>query len=249
MRLKDKVALITGSTRGIGRAIAKAYATEGASVFIVGNQGKKMLDETIYTIKKDGGIADGGLYDISKESEVEALFKNLDEVFGSLDILVNNAGIIKPTSFVDLQLDDWQKTMAVHLNGTFLCTQYAVKKYMIAKNQGKIINLSAPAAFKGTFGVADYATAKGGICAFTKNLAKELMVYNVQVNAVVPVASTRMTAVLNEFYKTQFGPNFADYLDKLPDPEYLAPLFIFLACRDSDYITGQVIAADGGLTV
>lgn len=249
MRLKNKSALVTGGTRGIGRAVAQAFAHEGAKVYIVGYQGRKLLDETIYNIQKDGGEAYGGLFDVSLEADVKLLFKEIDDVFGSLDILVNNAGIIKPKPFVDLTFEEWQKTLNVHMNGTFLCTYYAVKKYMLDKNEGKIINLAAPAAFKGSIGVVDYASAKGGIVSFTKNVAKELVLYNIQVNAVLPVASTRMTEALSEFYKVQFGHDYADYLEKLPPPETVAPIFLFLASKDSDYVTGQIIAADGGLTI
>jgi 3-oxoacyl-[acyl-carrier protein] reductase len=249
MRLKNKIALITGGSRGIGRAVAQAFASEGAKVYIVGYQGRKLLDEAVYNIQKEGGEAYGGLFDISVESEVQNLFQEIEENLGSIDILVNNAGIIKPKSFLDLTFEEWQRTLNVHLNGTFLCTHYAIKKFMLKKNEGKIINLAAPAAFKGTIGVADYASAKGGIVSFTKNIAKELMVYNIQVNAVIPVSSTRMTEALSEFYKSQFGPDYADYLEKLPPPESVAPLFVFLASKEADFITGQIIAADGGLTV
>ena len=249
MRLKNKVALITGGSRGIGKAVAHAFASEGAKVYIVGYQGRKMLDETIYNIHKEGGEAYGGLFDVGLESDVESLFKELSDNFGGLDILVNNAGVIKPKSFIDLTFEDWQKTLNVHLNGTFLCTHYAIKKFMLNKNEGKIINVVAPAAFKGTIGVADYATAKGGIVSFTKNVAKEVILNNIQVNAVLPVASTRMTEALAEFYKTQFGADYANYLEKLPPPEAVAPTFVFLSSKESDYITGQIIAADGGLTI
>jgi 3-oxoacyl-[acyl-carrier protein] reductase len=249
MRLKNKVALVTGGSRGIGRAVAYAFAREGAKVYIVGYQGRKMLDETIYNIQKDGGEAYGGLFDVSIESEVESLFKDLADNLGTLDILVNNAGIIKPKPFIDLTFDDWQNILNVHLNGTFLCTHYAIKRFMLNKNEGKIINVVAPAAFKGTIGVADYAAAKGGIVSFTRNVAKELILNNIQVNAVLPIASTRMTEALSEFYKAQFGAEYAEYLEKLPPPEAVAPTFVFLASKESDYITGQIIASDGGLTI
>jgi 3-oxoacyl-[acyl-carrier protein] reductase len=248
MRLKNKVALITGGSRGIGRAVAQAYSAEGAKLYIVAYEGKKLLDEIIYTIQKEGGVAYGGLYDVSLESDVKSLFNDLSDKLGDLDILVNNAGIIKPKSFIDLTFEDWQRTINVHLNGTFLCTYYAVKNFMLNKNEGKIINLVAPAAFKGLIGVVDYASAKGGIAAFTKNVAKELILNNIQVNAVLPVASTRMTEALSEFYKTQFGSIYAEHLEKLSPPQAVAPLFVFLASKESDYITGQIIAADGGIT-
>jgi len=115
MRLKNKVALITGGSRGIGRAVAQAYSAEGARLYIVAYEGKKMLDETIYTIQKEGGEAYGGLYDVSVESDVVALFNDLSDKLGDLDILVNNAGIIKPKSFIDLTFEEWQRTINVHL--------------------------------------------------------------------------------------------------------------------------------------
>ncbi|MDY6821822.1 MAG: SDR family oxidoreductase [Deferribacterota bacterium] len=247
MRLKNKVALITGGSRGIGRAIAQAYSSEGAKLYIVAHKDKKMLDETIDVIQKEGGEAYGGLFDVSLESDVVSLFNDLSDKLGDLDIVVNNAGIIKPKSFIDTTFKDWKKTINVHLDGTFLCTYYAVKNFMLNKNEGKIINLVAPAAFRGLLSVVDYASAKGGIASFTKNVAKELVSNNIQVNAVSPVAETRMTEDLYEFYKAQFGPNYLDFLEKPSPPQAVAPLFVFLASKESDYITGQIIAADGGV--
>lgn len=246
MRLKNKKALITGASKGIGKAVALGLAKEGADIFITAQKDIDGLNETMEEAKKAGVKATCGLYDASSFKDVERLMDEVEKSFGSLDILVNNAGIIKPTSFLELNPEQFEKTLKVHLFGTYYHTWLAAKRFMIPKKSGKIINLSAPAAFKGFIGAVDYASAKGGIAAFTKNVAKELLPYNIQVNAVVPVAESRMTKDLSVFYSKLFGEEAGAKLLSLPSPDNLVGTFLFFASSDSDYVTGQILTADGG---
>jgi len=248
MRLIDKVALITGGSRGIGRAIALAFAREGARVAIVGVSDPQALAQVAREVDALGRDALALRADVSQRTEVEKIVQQVLMRWGRIDILVNNAGIIHPSRLEEISEVQWQTTLAVHLTGTFHCTQ-AVLPAMKAQGGGKIINLAAPSALRGSFGVADYAAAKGGIIAFTRNAASELKPYNIQVNCISPVAETRMTEALFAFRRQHLSEPVATFAQaKRAEPEAVAPAFVFFACADSDYITGQVLAVDGGLT-
>jgi NAD(P)-dependent dehydrogenase (short-subunit alcohol dehydrogenase family) len=248
MRLLDKVALITGGSRGIGRAIALAFAREGAQVAIVGASDPQALAQVAREVAALGRDALALSADVSQRTEVEKVVQQVLMRWGRIDILVNNAGIIRPCRLEEISEEQWQTTLAVHLTGTFHCTQ-VVLPAMKAQGGGKIINVAAPSALRGSFGVADYAAAKGGIIAFTRNAASELKPYNVQVNCISPVAETRMTEALFAFRRQHLSEPVATFAQaKRAEPEAVAPAFVFFACADSDYITGQVLAVDGGLT-
>ncbi len=247
MRLKGKIALITGSSKGIGRAVAIGYAKEGASLFLTAKEDQHGLEAALKEVRALGVRGEGGLYDAANFKDVEKLMDDIERIYGTLDILVNNAGIIKPTPFWELNPEQFERTVRTHLFGTYYHIWVATKRFMIPKSSGKIINLAAPAAFRGFFGVADYASAKGGIVALTKNVAYELVPYNIQVNAIVPVAETRMTDVLSDFYADRFGAAEGKKLQNLPKADRLVGTFVYFASSDSDYVTGQVLAADGGM--
>jgi NAD(P)-dependent dehydrogenase (short-subunit alcohol dehydrogenase family) len=251
MRLHDKVAIITGGSRGIGRAVAVAFVREGAKVAIAGVSDQPALAEVareIVTMGKTGQEALALRADVSQQAEVEHLVQQALDRWGRIDILVNNAGIIHPSKLEEISAAQWSATLAVHLTGTFLCTQ-AVLPIMKARGGGKIINVAAPSALRGSFGVADYAAAKGGIIAFTRNAASELKAHNIQVNCISPVAETRMTEALFAFRRQHLSEPIATFGQaRRAEPEAVAPAFVFFACADSDYITGQVLAVDGGLT-
>jgi len=187
--------------------------------------------------------------DVSKRSDVDKMVRETLERMGKIDILVNNAGIIKPANLWEISEAQWDSIIDVCLKGTFNCTQ-AVVKHMMERKSGKIINMTGPAALRASpSGVADYASAKGGIIAFTK-AAKELAPFGINVNCICPAAHTRMTDSLVEFRRTtlqEFARSFP--LGRLGEPEDMAPAFVFFACSDSDYITGQVLAVDGGFTM
>ncbi len=248
MRLLDKAALITGGSRGIGRAVALAFAREGARVAIVGVSDQHALAQAAQEIATLGRDALALSADVSQRAEVEHLVRQVLGRWGRIDILVNNAGIIHPSRLEEISKAQWQTTLAVHLTGTFHCTQ-TVMPTMKTQGGGKIINVAAPSALRGSFGVADYAAAKGGIIAFTRNAASELKPYNIQVNCISPVAETRMTEALFAFRRQHLSEPGATFGQaKRAEPEAVTPAFVFFACADSDYITGQVLAVDGGLT-
>jgi NAD(P)-dependent dehydrogenase (short-subunit alcohol dehydrogenase family) len=248
MRLREKVALITGGSRGIGRAVALAFAREGAKVAVVGVRDHAALTQVAHEIAVLGQDALALRADVSQQGEVEYGVQQVLARWGRVDILVNNAGILHPSKLEAISAAQWSATLAVHLTGTFLCTQ-AVLPSMRAQGGGKIINVAAPSALRGSFGVADYAAAKGGIIAFTRNAASELKGANIQVNCISPVAETRMTEALLAFRHQHLSePGAPGSQAQLPGPEAVTPAFVFFASADSDYITGQVLAVDGGLT-
>jgi 3-oxoacyl-[acyl-carrier protein] reductase len=246
-RLAGKVALITGATRGIGRSVAEEFAREGAHLFLVGYQDQAALAATLLRVRELGASAQGGLFDVGELDAVRRMADQVDRDVGTLDILVNNAGIIRPTPLLEITPEQWDRTIRVHLYGAFYCTREMTSRFLKPAGRGKIINVTAPAALRGSAGVTDYASAKGGIIAFTKNAARELAPFNIQVNAVLPVAHTRMTEALSEYYEAQFEQQAAARLHMLPPSDRVASTFLFFASQDSDYVTGQVLAADGGL--
>jgi 3-oxoacyl-[acyl-carrier protein] reductase len=246
-RLKDKVALITGGTRGIGKSVAQAFTREGARVFITGHIDESALQQTLTDLRRTGVEAEGGLFDIGDYQEVQRLADAIAARFGRLEIVVNNAGNLAPTPLLDISPEQWERTIRIHLSGTFFCTAEMVRRFLRPKRSGKIINVTAPSALRGSYGVADYAAAKAGIIAFTRNAARELMPLNIQVNAVLPVARTRMTDALARYYTGLSDPQTASRLETLAPTEAVVPAFLFFASTESDYVTGQVLAADGGL--
>jgi 3-oxoacyl-[acyl-carrier protein] reductase len=246
-RLKDKIALVTGGTRGIGKSVAEAFAGEGARLFIVGHLDEPALHQTLIELQRAGTEVEGGLFDIGTYDEVLRLSNAIADHFGALDIVVNNAGNITPTPLLDITSEQWERTIRTHLNGTFYCTMEMVRRFLKPKQSGKIINVTAPSAVRGSYGVADYASAKAGIVAFTRNAARELLPLNIQVNAVLPVARTRMTEALAKYYAALSNSEAAARLESLAPPDSVVPAFVFFASAESDYVTGQVLAADGGL--
>ena len=247
-KLQGKTALITGASRGIGRAVALAFAREGARLFLVGHVDQPALDETSRLASETGVTIHAGLFDVGNYDHVGRIADQIAEHFGDLDIVVNNAGTIIPTPLLEITPEQWEATVRTHLHGAFYCTQAMVKRFMAPKRSGKIINLTAPAAVRASIGIADYASAKGGIIALTRNAARELAPLNIQVNAVLPIAGSRMTDALAEYHGRFFGEEAAARLRNLPPPEVLVGTFLFFASADSDYVTGQVLAADGGVT-
>jgi 3-oxoacyl-[acyl-carrier protein] reductase len=246
-KLKGKVALITGASRGIGRSVALGFAREGASLYLVGHTDGGALRETLDELKEAGAEAEGGLFDVGSQPDVTRIADTLEHRYGTLDVLVNNAGNIAPTPLLEITPEQWDRTVRTHLYGTFYCTVEMVRRFLKPKRAGKIVNVTAPSALRGSNGVADYASAKGGIIALTRNAARELLPLNIQVNAVLPVAHSRMTDALAEFHTRFSGEDTAARLRNLAPPDVLLPVFLFLASSDSDYVTGQVIGADGGL--
>jgi NAD(P)-dependent dehydrogenase (short-subunit alcohol dehydrogenase family) len=195
-RLDGQVSIITGGSRGIGRAVALKFADEGARVAVVAAHDREALRQIEEEIAVLGGDSIAMLADVSRRGDVEGVVQSVLTQWGRIDVLVNNAGILRLGSLESISEERWEETLAVHLKGTFHCTQ-AVIPIMKQQRKGKIINIAAPSALRGSFGVADYAAAKGGIIAFTKNAASELSAYNIQVNCISPVADRKAGANVN----------------------------------------------------
>ena len=237
-RLDGQVSIITGGSRGIGRAIALKFADEGARLAVVAAHDRDALRQIEQEIAARGGDSIATLADVSRRGDVEGVVQAALTKWGRIDVLVNNAGILRLGPLESISEERWEETLAVHLKGTFHCTQ-AVIPIMKQQRKGKIINIAAPSALRGSFGVADYAAAKGGIIAFTKNAASELSAYNIQVNCISPVADTRMTEELTKFRREQLGIPRRER--ELIAPAAIAPAFLFFATADSDLVSGQII--------
>jgi len=245
MDLSGKVALVTGASRGIGRAIAIYLAKLGAKVAVNYASSEEQAMDVIKTIHSSGGQAIPVQGDVSRSSDVEAMVKRVLDEWGTIDILVNNAGINRDTLLIRMKEEDWDRVMEINLKGVYYCTQ-AVSKIMIKKRQGKIINISSVVGIVGNAGQANYAAAKAGIIGFSKSMAKELAPRNIQVNVIAPgFIETDMTEALSDSIKEGI-------LSQIPNgrygkPEEVAYVVAFLASDLSQYITGQVIHVDGGM--
>jgi len=246
VRLKGKVALVTGSSRGVGRAIALAYAREGASVVINYTANQAAGEEVITAIEEMGGKAVLVKADVSKAADAEELVqKGIDE-FGGIDILVNNAGLSRPAMLLKMTEDQWDQVVDIHLKGAFLCTQFAARN-MKEQNKGKIINVTSVAGIVGTVGQINYSAAKGGLLSFTKSAARELARYNVCVNVIcLGIVATDMTEKIRTDEKLKEIYMNRILLKRFAEPDDISPAFVFLSSDESDYITGQLLCVDGG---
>lgn len=244
-RLRERVAIITGASRGIGRACALALATEGAKVVINYASSSAAAEEIVTEINTAGGNALALQADVSKSEQVDALVDNTIAKWGRIDILVNNAGITRDTLLLRMKLEDWQAVIDLNLTGVFLCTR-AVSKIMLKQKSGRIINIASVAGLMGNPGQANYSAAKAGVIGFTKTVAKELASRGITVNAVAPgFIATDMTSELKSEEILKFIP-----LARYGQPEEVAGLVRFLAADSAAaYITGQVINIDGGMVM
>ncbi len=246
MRLKNKVALITGSSRGVGRAVALAFAKEGAKVVVNYSSSEKAAMEVVEKIKEMGSDAIAVKADVAKKSDVEALVNAGIEKFGRIDILVNNAGFTRPALLINMTEEQWDAVVDIHMKGTFLCSQ-AVAKHMIEQNSGKIINVSSVAGVVGTVGQVNYSAAKGGIISMTKSIARELARYNICCNVVsLGIVETEMTEKIRTDEKLREIYLNRILLKRFARPDDITPAFVFLASDESNYITGQLFCVDGG---
>ncbi len=246
MSLSGKVALVTGASRGIGRAIAVELARAGASVVVNYNRSKEKADEVVAAIRGFGGNVIAVKADVGDEEEVRMMFSKVADEFGGVDILVNNAGITKDNIFVRMKPEEWDVVMRTNLYSVFLCTKEAIP-YMLKKRWGRVINMSSVVAEMGNAGQTNYAATKAAIIGFTKSLAKEVGSRNITVNAVAPgFIETDMTDVLNDKVKETFKSMIP--LRRTGKPEDVARVVVFLAGDDASYISGQVIHVDGGMS-
>ncbi len=245
-KLKNKVAVITGGSRGIGRAIALRLAAEGAKVVVTATT-KAGADKTADEIRQSGGQAAGFEANVADAKQVEALMKGAVDQFGALHILVNNAGVTRDNLVMRMSDEDWNAVITTNLTGTFNCIR-AASKIMMKQRSGKIVNITSIVALMGNKGQANYCAAKAGVIGLTKSVARELASRNIQVNAVAPgFILTDLTAGLPEAAKTAMLQSIP--LERVGTPEDVASVVAFLASADSDYITGQVFNVDGGMVM
>ncbi len=244
-QLKDKVAIVTGASRGIGRAIALALAGEGASVVVNYASSSEAAEQVVAAITEAGGNALALQADVSQEEQVDTLLKSTIEKYGRVDVLVNNAGITRDNLLLRMKPADWQAVINLNLTGVFLCTR-AVSKLMLKQRSGRIINIASVAGQMGNPGQANYSAAKAGVIGFTKTVAKELASRSITVNAVAPgFIATEMTKELNSEGILQYIP-----LARYGEPEEVAGMVRFLAADPAAaYITGQVFNVDGGMVM
>lgn len=245
--LEGKTALVTGASRGIGKAIALELAKHGANVAINFSGNKEMAEAVAKEISEMGNKAITVQANVSDESQVKNMIKETIATFGSLDILVNNAGVTRDQLLMRMKEEEFDHVINTNLKGVFLCTK-AVTRQMMKQRSGKIINIASIVGVSGNPGQANYVAAKAGVIGFTKTVAKELATRNILVNAVAPgFIRTDMTDELTEEQKQAILTNIP--LEKLGTAEDVAKTVRFLASDDANYITGQTIHIDGGLVM
>lgn len=245
--LSGKVALVTGGGRGIGKAIVRELASQGADV-VISDIDLTSAEQVATEVKSTYGVRSIGLQaDVANASEVEAMVEKAVEVMGKIDILINNAGITRDTLLIRMDEKDWDLVLAVNLKGAFLCTR-AVSRYMMKQRSGKIVNISSVVGLMGNAGQANYSASKAGLLGLTKSVAKELAGRNIQVNAVAPgFIETEMTAHLPQEVKEAFMSQIP--MKRPGKPEDVARVVGFLVSSAADYVTGQVIPVDGGMVM
>jgi len=239
VKLKGKVALVTGSSRGVGRAIALAYATEGASVVVNYSSNQAAGEEVVAAIQEMGSKAILLKADVAKPADAEALVQKGIEEFGDLDILVNNAGFSRPAMLLKMSEDEWDQVLDIHLKGAFLCTQFAAR-HMKEQNKGKIINVTSVAGIVGTVGQINYSAAKGGLLSFTKSAARELARYHICVNVIcLGIVATDMTEKIRTDEKLKEIYMNRILLKRFAEPDDISPAFVFLGSDDAGSRRGR----------
>ncbi len=247
MLLANKTALVTGASRGIGRATAIELAKAGAKVAVNYAGNRAAAEEVVALIEAAGGQAFMVQADVGDSAAVDAMVKSVVERFGSIDILVNNAGITRDNLIMRMKEEDWDAVIHTNLKGIFNCTKL-VSKLMMKQRYGRIVNLTSVVGVMGNAGQSNYAAAKAGVIGFTKSMAKELASRNINVNAVAPgYISTDMTADLPEQAKTDLQSQIP--LQRLGNPADVASAVLFLVSPGADYITGQTLHVDGGMVM
>lgn len=247
MNLEGKVAVVTGASRGIGRAIALELARFGASVVVNYNRSADAASEVVATIEEEGGEAVAVQADVGDLDQATRLVQSAIDTFGGIDILVNNAGTTRDQLLMLMSEDDWDTVLRTNLKGIFNCCKAAARK-MMRQRSGRIVNISSVSGIAGQGGQTNYAASKAGVIGFTKSLAKELGARNVTVNAVAPgFVPTDLTADLSEDLvqrAIEVTP-----LGRMGQPEEVAYAVVFLASDMASFITGEVLTVDGGLVM
>ncbi len=245
-QLKDKVALVTGASRGIGRAISLALSAAGAAVALI-SRTKEVLAEVQAEITRQGGRAEVYPCDIQDPEKVAATVKAVATDLGGLHILVNNAGMTRDNLIMRMSADDWAAPLNTNLTGAFNCLK-AVTRPMMKQRWGRIINITSVVGVTGNAGQANYAASKAGLIGLTKSAAKELASRGITVNAVAPgYITTDMTAGLSEEIRLKLTESIP--LGRLGTPDDIAPAVVFLASDEASYISGQTLLVDGGMVM
>jgi 3-oxoacyl-[acyl-carrier protein] reductase len=244
--LKDKVAIVTGSSRGVGKAIAEAYGKAGADVVVNYSSSEKAAQDVVKTIQDSGSKAIAVKADVAKKEDVKRLVQAAIDEFGRIDIIVNNAGFTRPAMMLKMEEDQWDQVVDIHLKGAFLCSQ-AAALHMKEQKSGKIINVTSVAGLVGTVGQINYSAAKGGVLSMTKSIARELARYNVCANVIsLGIVATDMTETIRSDEKLKDIYMNRVLLKRFAEPDDISPAFVFLASDESNYITGQLLCVDGG---
>lgn len=242
-----KIALVTGGGRGIGRAIALELGKKGYSLAINYSRSEDAAQKACSLVRATGQDAQAFQADVSDPSQVREMFKNISDTMGNVDVLVNNAGITRDNLMIRMKDEDWDKVISSNLSSVYYCSREALKK-MVKARWGRIINLSSVVALIGNAGQANYVASKSGIIGLTKTMAREYGARGITVNAVAPgFIETDMTSVLSEEAKNSMLAQIP--LGRPGTPEDIAKVVSFLSSDDAAYITGQVIAIDGGMTM
>ncbi len=246
MRLKDKVSLVTGGARGIGKAIALAFAQEGSHI-VIGDVNYEEARKTSLEIESLGRLSLALELDVTQYELVEEAINKILDKFTKVDILINNAGITKDNLLLRMSEAEWDAVLNVNLKGAFHCIK-AISKPMIKQRQGRIINIASIIGLIGNAGQANYSASKAGIMALTKTAAKELASRNINVNAIAPgFIETEMTAKLPQGLREKMKELIP--LQEFGSPQDIAAVSVFLASDESSYITGQTIVVDGGMVM
>ncbi|MBT8370473.1 MAG: 3-oxoacyl-ACP reductase FabG [Deltaproteobacteria bacterium] len=246
MKLEGKVALVTGSSRGVGKAVALGFAASGADVIINYTSNQNAADNVVSEIESMGRSAVAVKADVAVKTDVERLVNTASEKYGRLDVLVNNAGFTRPAMMVKMSEDQWDQVVDIHLKGAFMCSQ-AAGRLMKEQNSGKIINVTSVAGIVGTVGQINYSAAKGGIISMTKSIAREMARYNVCANVIsLGIVATDMTEKIRTDEKLKEIYMNRILLKRFAEPDDISPAFVFFASDESNYITGQLVCVDGG---
>ena len=246
MKLKGRKAIVTGGSRGIGKAIALMYAKEGADILVNYHSNDAAAKKTVEEIEKLGQKGVAIAADVADYESAQNMVEECVKQLGGVDIVVNNAGVSKPSMLLKMKEEDWDAIIDIHLKAAFNTTQ-AAGRHMKEKKYGKIINVISTAGIFGTIGQINYASAKAGIIGFTKSASRELGRYGINVNVICPgITKTEMTGKLQSDEKLRKIYEGRIQLGRFAEPEEIAPAFVFLASDDASYITGQVLGVDGG---